>query len=188
MRRIALAALAAIALPAAARAAADTYNIDKVHSSLLFKAHHMGAGYVWGILSDVSGTVTFDAANPAADAIDLTAKVDSLTTHDPKRDQHLKSPDFFNAKQFPNITFKSKSVTKVDDKTFNVVGDLTMHGVTKPLTAKVTHTGSAKDPTGASLIGFESTFTIKRADFGMTFMNPNGEDEISVIVAVEGKK
>ncbi len=187
MSRFALTALLAFALPVAARAA-DTYNIDQSHSALIFKAHHLGAGHVYGMFTEMSGSIVHDAANPAASSIDLTVKTDSLTTHAGQRDTHLKSPDFFNSKQFPKITFKSKSVTKVDDKSMNVTGDLTIHGVTKPVTAKVTHTGTGKDPTGATIIGFETAFTIKRSDYGITYWIPQIDDEIPLIISIEGNK
>ncbi len=187
MSRFALTALLAFALPVAANAA-DTYAIDPVHSALIFKAHHLGAGFTYGMFTDMSGTIVHDAANPAASSIDLTVKVDSLTTHEGKRDQHLKSPDFFNAKQFPTITFKSKSVSKVDDKTMNVVGDLTMHGVTKSVTAKVTHTGTGKNPQGTQIIGFETSFPVKRSDFGITYWLPQIDDEVPLIISLEGSK
>lgn len=184
-------AAAAITLPAiSAFAAAEAYTIDKVHSAVLFKAHHMGAGYTWGQFTDISGTVNVDKANPAASSIDVTIKADSITTHDEKRDQHLKGPDFFNTKQFPTITFKSKSVTKVDDKTSNVTGDLTLHGVTKPVTAKVVFTGEGKLPNGTAAVGYEATLTIKRSEFGITYMPSPvpADDEIPLIIAIEADK
>ena len=113
-------------------------------------------------------------------------KVESIDTHNAKRDQHLKSPDFFNAKQFPAITFKSKQVKKSSKDTYEVTGDLTIHGVTRPVTVKVTNTGSGKDPMGANRIGFETIFTIKRSDFGMKFMLGPVSDEIRLIVSIEG--
>jgi polyisoprenoid-binding protein YceI len=187
MSRFALTALLALALPTAANAA-DTYAIDAVHSALIFKVHHLGAGYTYGMFTNMSGTIVHDAANPTASSIDLTVKADSLTTHESKRDTHLKSPDFFNAKQFPTITFKSKSVTKVDDKTMNVTGDLTMHGVTKSLTAKVTHTGTGKNPQGVQIIGFETAFPVKRSDYGIAYWIPQIDDEVNLIISMEGTK
>lgn len=184
-------AAAAISLPAvSAVAAPEAYTVDKTHSAVIFKAHHLGAGYTYGQFLDISGTLNVDQANVAASSIDITIKTDSLTTHEEKRDQHLKSPDFFNAKQFPTITFKSKSVTKVDDKTANVTGDLTLHGVTKPVTAKVVYTGSGKLPNGTATVGYEATLTVKRSDFGITYMvGPTAiDDEIPLIIAIEGDK
>jgi polyisoprenoid-binding protein YceI len=187
MSRFALIALLAFALPVVARAA-DTYAIDQVHSAVIFKAHHLGAGWVYGMFTEMSGSIAYDTANPAGSSVDLTVKTDSLTTHAAQRDTHLKSPDFFNAKQFPKITFKSTSVTKVDDKTMNVTGDLTIHGVTKAVTAKVTHTGTGKDPKGAQIIGFETAFPVKRSDYGITYWIPQIDDEVPLIISLEGTK
>lgn len=189
MSRFALTALLAFALPVAAHAA-DTYAVDPVHSSVIFKANHFSAAWVYGNFTDITGTIVHDAANPAASSVDLTVKVDSLTTHNADRDKHLKSPDFFNAKQFPTITFKSKSVAKVDDKTMNVTGDLTLHGVTKSVTAKVTYIGTGKlPPNNTTISGFETAFTIKRSDFGITYWVPQIGDEVPIIISLEaGKK
>ncbi len=187
MSRFALTALLAFALPVAARAA-DSYTIDPVHSAVIFKAHHLGAAWVYGMFTEMSGTIAYDAANPAASSIDLTVVTDSLTTHAAQRDTHLKSPDFFNSKQFPKITFKSKSVSKVDDKTLSVTGDLSLHGVTKPVTAKITLTGSGKNPQGVQIIGFETAFTVKRSDYGITYWIPQIDDEVPLIISLEGMK
>ncbi len=166
---------------------ATEYTIDKAHSAAMFKAHHLGAGYTYGQFLDVTGTIKSDQANPAGDMVDVTVKTDSLTSHEENRDKHLKSPDFFNTKQFPTLTFKSKSVAKVDDKTLNVTGDLTIHGVTKPVTAKVTYTGTGKNPqNGTEMIGYETTIAIKRSDYGMIFMVPMIDDDVTLIIALEG--
>ncbi|MBC7794753.1 MAG: YceI family protein [Clostridia bacterium] len=185
-----LAALA-VSLPAVSvLAAPEAYTVDKVHSAVIWKVHHLGAGNTYGLFTDISGTLNVDPANPAASSIDVIIKADSITTHDEKRDQHLKGPDFFNTKQFPTITFKSKSVTKVDDKNATVAGDLTLHGVTKPVTAKVAYLGSGKLPNGTANIGYEATLSIKRSDFGMAYMvGATGiEDEVPLTIAIEADK
>src|SRR5688572_25393242 len=105
--------------------AADTYNVDPVHSTVIFSALHVNAGRSFGRFDTTTGTVTIDEANPAASSINITVKADSVSSADAKRDQHLKSPDFFNAAQFPTITFVSKSVTKAGDK-WSVTGDFTL--------------------------------------------------------------
>ncbi len=167
-------------------ATAETYKVDAVHSSFIFRAKHFGAGYFYGRFNDATGSIVVDDANPAKSSVEVEVKVDTVDTHDPKRDQHLKSPDFFNAKQFPVITFKSKQVKKSGKDTYEVTGDFTLHGVTRPVTAKVTRTGAGKDPFGKYRIGFETTFTIKRSDFGMKFMIGPVGDEIRMIVSIEG--
>src|SRR3954454_2565602 len=112
----------------AAVQAADTYQLDPVHSSVLFKVRHLNVTDFYGRFNDLSGTVTFDEAGPANNSVQLQIKADSLDTHNEKRDQHLKSPDFFNVKQFPAIAFKSTKVEKLADNSYKVTGNLTLHG------------------------------------------------------------
>ena len=175
--------------PSAPRSPAPaTYGIDTVHSSALFRIQHFGAGFFHGRFDEISGTVAFDEANPAACSVDVTIKADSVDTKEPKRDTHLKGPDFFNAAEFPTLTFKSKSVKAAGKGEYEVTGDLTIHGVTKTLTVKVAHTGTGKGQSG-EVVGFETVFTIKRSDFGMKFMHPQLGDEVRVTLALEaGKK
>jgi polyisoprenoid-binding protein YceI len=168
--------------------AADTYQIDPVHASVLFKARHLNIADVYGRFDDVSGTVTLDPANAADDSISLEIKADSLDTHNEKRDQQIKGPDFLNVKQFPTITFKSAKVEKAGDDTYNVTGNLTLRGVTKPLTLEFKKTGEGKGMKDEYRAGGETQFTIKRSDFGMTYMpNVVGED-VTLIISLEGIK
>jgi polyisoprenoid-binding protein YceI len=179
----------AIAAVTGSPAAVTVYKINPVHSSVILRVGHLGATNVYGRFNDVSGTVTFDEADPSKSTVDFTIKADSIDTNNVKRDQHLKSPDFLNAKQFPDITFKTTSVKKIDDKTYDVTGDLTIRGTTKPVTTKFAVIGSGKSPTGQEVSGGETVFTVKRSDYGSTFGN-NGivGDEVQVTVAVEGDK
>jgi polyisoprenoid-binding protein YceI len=179
--------LAPNALSQAAPVATDSYAVDTVHSSVVFKIKHLGVSYFFGRFNDVSGSFTVDQADAANITFDIKIKAESIDTGNEKRDAHLKSPDFFNARQFPELTFKSTKVEKGSGNTYNVTGDLTMHGVTKPVTAKMdlVGTGSAR---GASLAGYESTFTVKRSDFGMDFMLEGLGDEVTVMIGLEGKR
>src|SRR5438067_9388934 len=136
--------LGSLSLGAAAASAAETYKLDPVHSSVLFKAKHLNVADFYGRFNDFTGTVTFDNANPSNSSVNLEVKVESLDTHEPKRDQHLKSPDFFNAKQFPVITFKSTKVEKGSADSYKVTGDFTLHGVMKPVTIEFKKTGEGK--------------------------------------------
>ena len=133
--------LASLGLGVAAASAAETYKLDPVHSSVLFKAKHLNVADFYGRFNDFSGTVTFDNENPSKSSVNLEVKVESLDTHEAKRDQHLKSPDFFNAKQFPVIAFKSTKVEKAGADSYKVTGDFTLHGVTKPVTVEFKKTG-----------------------------------------------
>jgi polyisoprenoid-binding protein YceI len=182
---LAVAVSALMGMASLARAA-ETYKVDPVHSSCLFRAKHFNAGYFYGRFNEITGTIVVDEANPAKSSAEIQVKVESIDTNDAKRDQHLKSPDFFNAKQFPTITFKSKQVKKSGKDTYEMTGDLNLHGVTRSVTAKVTRTGEGKDPFGKFRIGFETVFTIKRSDFGMKFMLGPISDEIQLIISVEG--
>ncbi|MGF7214946.1 polyisoprenoid-binding protein YceI [Spirosoma lacussanchae] len=159
----------AIALFAFA-AQAQTWAVDKSHSKVGFTVTHL-------MLSEVDGNFkTFDAKVTAAkpdlsDAVfDLTADVNSINTDNERRDGHLKSPDFFDAAKYPTLTFKSKSFTKVEGKKYKAAGDLTMHGITKPITLDVVMTGPVtnESPRGKQeKVGFKVTGQIKRSDFSL---------------------
>jgi len=179
-------ALALGSLALEATLAADAYSIDTAHSAVMFKITHLGVSTFHGRFFDVSGNYSFDEANPAASSFEATVKADSLDTHNEKRDQHLKSPDFFNTKQFPVITMKSKSVKKTGDKTLAVTADLTLHGVTKEITFDVKQVGAGPGPGGGFRSGFDTQFTIKRSDFDIKFMPGGLGEDVTVTVSIEG--
>jgi polyisoprenoid-binding protein YceI len=162
------------------------YKIDDVHSSALFRVHHLGAGQFWGRFNSVSGTMTFGAGG-APVAFDIAIATESVDTAEPKLDGHLKSPDFFNVKEFPSMTFKSTAVTRKSDGSYEVAGTLSMHGVTKPITAAIEVTGIADMGMGARA-GVEAVFTVKRSDFGMKYGLEKGTlgDAVRVVVGLEG--
>ena len=166
--------------------AAEAYKIDPIHSSIVFKIGHLGIAPVYGRFNDISGTITADKENPAKSSVEFTVPVESLDTRVAKRDQHLKSPDFFNAKQFPVMTFKSKEVKEAGKDTYQITGDLTLHGVTKPLTINFKKGGEAKGMEGEYRAGGETQFTIKRSDYAMNFMLNAIGDEVTVMLAIEG--
>ena len=179
--------IGALALGPIALAAPVNYEVDRGHSALLFRIKHVDVGFTYGRFNDFSGKMVVDEANPAGSSVELTAQIASVDTNDAKRDQHLKSPDFFNANQFPTMTFKSTSVSKTGEE-FSVQGDLTLHGVTKPTTITMKKTGEGDDPYGNHRIGFEGAMTIKRSDFGMDKMPGAVGDWVWITVAVEGIK
>jgi polyisoprenoid-binding protein YceI len=185
--RIAMAAFAGSLLPAwPALRAEETHQVDPVHSTMVFKVKHLGTSNFYGRFNDISGNFVFDPGEPKKSSVAIEVKAESIDTNNAKRDQHLKGPDFFAVKQFPAIAFKSADVKKSPDGSFEVKGQLTLHGVTKDLTLKVEQTGSGKDPFGAGKrTGFETTFKVKRSDFGMKFMPEAIGDEIDVIVSLE---
>ena len=167
---------------------AETFNIDAVHSSVLYRIGHANVGHSWGRFNDFSGTITWDDSNPTAGAIEVTVKAESIDSGAGKRDEHLRGPDFFNAKQFPTITFKSEKIRPLDGKTFEATGTLTLHGVSRPLTVKLERLGGGKTPPpyNDTRVGLESTFEIKRSDFEMKNMLNLLGDDVRLIVSLEG--
>lgn len=168
--------------------AADTYEVDGAHSSVIFRVKHLDVSYLYGRFNDVTGTVALDAADPSKSVIDIKVNAQSIDTHNEKRDQHLQSPDFFNAKQFPTIAFKSKKVAKKSGDTWSVTGDLTLHGVTKEVTVDFQRTGEGKDPWGGYRAGTEATFNVSRAAFGMGGMPDAVGDDVRLHISLEGVK
>lgn len=167
---------------------ADEYKIDTTHSSSIFRIKHMNVSYSYGRFNDISGTVQWDDAKPTEGSLKVEVKVASIDTNDEKRDAHLKNADFFDAEKFPTITFQSKSIKKTADDKFEVAGELMMHGVTKPLTVTLEKSGGGPDPWGGQRVGFETTFTVKRSDFGMDKMMNGVGDDVRMIVAIEAAK
>lgn len=163
----------------------ETLKVDPVHSNVLFRVHHFGAGYVFGEFLGESGTIKFDPDKPSASSFKIEMPVESIETHNKKRNDHLKSSSFFDAKQFPKITFESTSVKKRGEDTYEVTGKLTMHGTTKKVTSLVMQTGAGKDPQGNFRRGFYTTLNIKRSDFGIDYMTGGVSDNVKLIIAVE---
>jgi len=169
------------------QAQAVTYRIDPVHSFIIFRVKHLNTGFAYGRFNTFSGTIVVDERNPANSSIELEIDANSVDTGNSQRDDHLRSPDFFSARQFPKITFKSTRVRKINDTTVEVQGDLTMRGVTRPITARATFTGKGRNQRGQEIIGFETTFTIRRSQFNINYgLNGGLADEVRVTFAVEG--
>jgi len=148
---------------------ATTYTIDQAHSAIRFWVRHLMISKVHGQFPDVTGTVTGSAENPELATIDVTVGLAGLSTGQEQRDGHLKSADFFDVEQFPNMTFKSTSIKKTGDETFDVTGDLTLHGVTKSITLKAEVSPEITSPFGGYKVGVTATGVLNRDDFGMTW-------------------
>lgn len=172
---------------AAPAVAADTYEIDASHSTVLFRVKHLNVSYFHGRFNKLSGKIVWDE-DPQK--IEIAVKIDasSVDTNNEKRDQHLRNPDFFNSKQFPVITFQSTGVKKLEGDHYEVTGDLTFHGVKKSITTKFEFTGAGKDPWGGVRAGGEAVFTISRSDFGIDYMPDGLGDDVRITVAIEGVK
>jgi polyisoprenoid-binding protein YceI len=173
--------------PAAVVLADGEWNIDSVHSSIIFRILHQNAAYFYGRFNDVGGTISWDDASPTASSFNVEIKTASVDSKNPGRDKHLKSASFFNTEQFPTATFKSNSVKAAGENKVEVTGDFTLNGVTKPLTATVEKTGQGKGQRG-EVIGFESVFTLKRSDFGITFMPGGLGDEVKIFASFEADR
>jgi polyisoprenoid-binding protein YceI len=166
---------------------ATTYRVDTSHSSVIFSVKRMDVVNVYGRFNGLQGTLVVDSANPALSSVELELRSEAVDTDNERRDNHLRSPDFFNAAQFPVIRFKSTGVRALGDNRYEVIGDLSLLGVTRSIAIEVEMTGSGQDPRrGTSLIGFETTFTLKRSDFGMNFMMGPLSDDVRLTIAVHG--
>lgn len=151
-------------------AAAAQFEIDSAHTSAEFSVRHLMISSVRGALGKVTGTVTLDESDISKSSVEASIDVKGLNTGDAKRDDHLRNPDFFDVAKYPTITFKSKKVTQAAADRFTVVGDLTMHGVTKEVSLDVE--GSSKpinDPWGNVKLGGQARTKVNRQDFGMSF-------------------
>ena len=145
-----------------------TFAIDKAHSEVSFQVRHL-ITKVRGRFSDFEGTIAFDEAHPETASVSVTINATSIDTNEGDRDKHLRSADFFGVEQFPVITFKSRRVANTSAKEFDVVGDLTIHGVTKEITLPVSYLGTATDPWGKQRAGFEAEATLNRKQFGLNW-------------------
>ena len=180
--------LLALGLILAAPALAQNWQVDPVHSAIFFKVKHLGAAWAYGLIHAPTGKIVFDPSNPTASSLEVTAKVANIDTGNSNRDTHLKSNDFFAGGQHPNITFKSTSWKPAGENKFEVTGELTLRGETKPLTVTLEFTGTGKDRQGTDVAGFETTFTIKRSDFGVNGAQGGVGDEVTLSVSLEVSK
>jgi polyisoprenoid-binding protein YceI len=191
---IIVAAVALAGLCSVGARAADTYDIDPAHTSVQFSVRHMMISNVRGEFTKLTGTATGDTAHPTEAVVAATIDATSVDTRNEKRDEHLKSPDFLDTAKFPTITFKSTKIEKAGDG-WKLSGDLTLHGVTKPVVLAVTNvTPPTKDPWGNIRIGAQATTTVNRQDFGIVFnktLDGGGVlvgDEIAITIDVEVMK
>ena len=174
--------------------AQSTWNVDKAHSKVRFTIAHMVISEVEGDFTSFTGSITNSKADFSDAQFTFSIDVNSVNTDNAKRDGHLKSPDFFDAEKYPKITFKSTSISKKDDNHFALKGNLTMHGVTKPINLEVQYTGTIKDPWGGTRAAFKIKGLIKRSDYGLKYnsvMDNGGVvigDEVHLSVKLETVK
>ena len=167
---------------------ADTYTVDPVHSSISFMISHVGISNIHGRFNDFSGKFTIDTADPARSSFALSIPISSIDTNNVKRDAHLRAPDYFNAKQFPTMSFQSTNVKAVDGG-YEVTGDLSLHGVTKPVSFTLKGGDKVVEfPKKTMRIGFVSSFSIRRSDFGVKADLKLLGDEIPILIGIEAAK
>ncbi len=165
--------------------AADTYKIDPVHSTVVFRVKHLNISYFQGRFNSPTGTLRFDAADDNQNYVACAVNAGEVDTANADRDKHLRSPDFFDTDKFKTIEFRSKQFKRTGADTFEITGDLTLHGVTRPLTLQAVKTGQGKGMRGEERIGFTGAFTIQRSRFGMDFLLNGVGDTVELTVALE---
>ncbi len=168
---------------------ADTFKIDPAHTNTVFLVKHFGYSNVVGRFNDLSGSFVFDQENVANSTVELVIKASSVDTNHQKRDDHLRSPDFLNVEEFPEITFKSTKVEKTGENTGKIIGDLTILGQTKPATLDVTFNTMKPHPIpfykGVIVAGFSARAKVNRIDYGMTYGQGGIGDVLDLIIEVE---
>ncbi|MHC4945455.1 MAG: YceI family protein [Planctomycetota bacterium] len=167
----------------------QVFQVDAMHSSVLFRVKHLNVSNFYGRFNQIKGSFRVDNEDPSKSFIEIEVPTDSVDSNSADRDRHLKSQDFFSAKEFPSITFKSKKIEKTGDDVYRVEGDLTFRGKTKALRFEAQHTGTGKVNDRFGLrSGYEAMIDIKRSDFGDEYGvkgNVLGDD-VRLIVSIEG--
>lgn len=187
MKRLILPVLLALAM--SGPVAAAKYNIDARHTQVHFTYLHGGYANLGGRLNQVTGTLDFDPEQPGKSSIDVQIPMSSLSTGVPKLDAHLNSADFFDAEKFPTASFTSKQVTVLGKDKLNVAGDLTIHGVTRPVVFEVTINQAGMHPMSkVPAVGFEATATIKRSEFGVGGFLQAASDDVKLRIAMEAQQ
>lgn len=192
MRKILLVA-ACLLIGMTGTAAADTYVIDAAHSDVTFTIRHL-ISKVTGRFNEFSGNFKIDLQDLDASSAEFTIKAASIDTRNEDRDKHLRSGDFFEVETYPEITFKSSKISKTGDNTYDVTGTFTMHGVSKEITLPVTYLGEVKDPWGNLKVGFATSTTLDRKEYGIVWnkaLDAGGMilgDEVEVVINLEVAK
>lgn len=177
---------AAMLLSTGAASAAD-YKIDKQgqHAFVQFRIQHLGYSWLYGTFKDFDGSFTFDETDPSKDKVNVTINTNSVDTNHAERDKHLRSGEFLNVAKFPQATFVSTGVKKDGDE-LDITGNLTLNGVTKPVTLEAKKLGEGKDPWGGYRAGFEAETKIALKDFNITTDLGPASQDVQLMISVEG--
>lgn len=188
-RVLGIATAFALALGTLPAKAADKMEIDPAHTNIAFMIDHLGYSMMLGRFADFDIALAFDQNQVGNSTLAVSVKTESLTTFHAKRDEHLRSPDFFNTAEFPEMTFTSTAIEQTGDNTGKVTGDLTLLGVTKPVTLDVTFNKAAPHPFNKKMtVGFSARGMLKRSDFGMAYGLPAIGDDVELIIEAEAVK
>lgn len=187
IRKTLLAVSAAALFATSLNASAAEYKIDKEgqHAFVQFRIQHLGYSWLYGTFKDFDGGFTFDDANPAADKVNVTINTGSLDTNHAERDKHLRSADFLNTSKYPQATFTSTEVKKEGER-YKVTGNLTLNGVTKPITLDARLMGEGKDPWGGYRAGFEASGEVFLKEFNISKDLGPASQKAELIISVEG--
>ncbi len=176
--------LAPTANPDFASVQPGAYAIEPTHTRILFSLSHLGFTTWYGDFTGARGSARIDPKTPGASTIEVTVPTASVSTTNAKLDTELKGPEWFDAAKYPAITFKSRALSATGPGAGEVVGDLTLHGVTRPVTLKVRFNGAGKNPlSGAYTAGFEASGAIRRSDFGVSKYVPLVGDEVTLTIS-----
>ena len=190
MRLSSLAGIAAVVVALAAppaATAADTFAVNKPHTMVAFTVDRLGLNKIMGMFGKVDGEFTIDRDNPIASSASLRIDTSSIYSGFEARDKQLRSPDFFNVQEFPDMKFVSTKVERTGEKTAKVTGNLTLLGVTKPVTLDVVLNNIKQDArTKKDLAGFSAHGTLKRSDFGMKYLMGAISDDVTLMVELLG--
>ena len=186
MRRLAAVAVLTFIAPLSAIAASYDIDIKGQHAFVQFRVNHLGYSWLYGSFNDFSGSFEFDEATPAAATVNVKIKTASVDTNHAERDKHLRGDDFLSVKKFPEATFVSTASELDGDGTGTITGNLTLHGVTRPVTLEVEGIGAGNDPWGGYRRGFLARTRFKMADFGITYDLGPASEYVEMILSIEG--
>lgn len=177
---------AALSLPTMAPAADYVFDTEGAHIFIQFRIQHLGYSWLYGRFNDFDGKFTYDEKNPEANKVEVVINTASIDSNHAERDKHLRGDDFLDVKKFPQARFVSTAFADQGDGKATLTGDLTLHGVTRPVVIDVEHIGQGDDPWGGYRAGFFGTTTLKLADFGITRDLGPASQEIELMLSVEG--
>lgn len=190
MKKLLLASAVSLAMVGAVHAddSSGTYAFDhqKDHQFITFKISHLGFSWTYGRFNDFDGEFVYDAENPENSSVNVTIDTSSVDTNHAERDKHLRTKDFFYTDEYPEASFKSKRVVVDEDGEADIIGDLTLRGVTKEITLDAEMIGHGADPWGGYRMGFEAETELRLTDFGIPMNLGKASETVEIIISVEG--